>query len=65
MKKLKTILLGLIIPVLVIIFWWYATNYGNTPESILPKISTVGKTIGAMWTAGTLQEDLLISMQRL
>lgn len=64
MKKVKTVLLGLVIPVLVVIFWWYATNYGNTPESILPKISTVGKTIGAMWTAGSLQEDLIISLQR-
>ena len=64
MKKLKTVLLGLIIPVLVLIFWWHATNFGDTPESILPKIDTVGKTIKAMCQDGTLQQDLLISLQR-
>lgn len=64
MKKLKTVLLGLIIPVLVVLFWWYATNYGTTPESILPKISTVGKSIKQMWIAGSLQEDLAISLKR-
>lgn len=64
MEKLKTVLLGLIIPVLVVLFWWYATNYGTTPESILPKISTVGKSIKQMWIAGSLQEDLAISLKR-
>ncbi len=64
MNKLKTVFLGLIIPVLVLIFWWYATNFGVTPESILPKISTVGKTIQQMCKDGTLQEDLLISITR-
>lgn len=64
MEKLKTVLLGLIIPVLVVLFWWYATNYGTTPESILPKISTVGKSIKQMWIAGNLQEDLAISLKR-
>lgn len=64
MEKLKTVLLGLIIPVLVVLFWWYATNYGTTPESILPKISTVGKSIKQMWIAGSLQEDLSISLKR-
>lgn len=64
MEKLKTVLLGLIIPVLVVLFWWYATNYGTTPESILPKISTVGKSIKQMWIAGSLQADLVISLKR-
>lgn len=64
MNKLKTVFLGLIIPVLVLIFWWYATNFGVTPESILPKISIVGKTIQQMCKDGTLQEDLLISITR-
>lgn len=64
MKKLKTILLGIIIPALVLIFWWYTTNFGNTPESILPKISTVGKTFQQMFREGTLQADLFISITR-
>lgn len=64
MKKLNTVLLGLIIPVVVIVFWWYATNFGSTPESILPKISTVGKSIKQMTESGLLQSDLLISIRR-
>lgn len=64
MKKLKTLLLGLIIPILVIILWWYVTTYGNTPESILPKIRTVGQTIGDMLSDGSLAKDLSLSLRR-
>ena len=64
MKRLKTVLLGLIIPATIIIFWWYATNFSNTPESILPKISTVGKTTKQMLASGLLQSDLFISIRR-
>lgn len=64
MKKIKTLLLGLLIPVLVLILWWYVTTFGNTPESILPKIGTVGKTISEMLKEGSLQKDLATSLKR-
>lgn len=64
MKKIKTLLLGLLIPVLVLILWWYVTTFGNTPESILPKIGTVGKTISEMLKDGSLQKDLATSLKR-
>lgn len=64
MKKIKTLLLGLLIPVLVLILWWYVTTFGNTPESILPKIGTVGKTISKMLKDGSLQKDLATSLKR-
>lgn len=64
MKKIKTLLLGLLIPVLVLILWWYVTTFGNTPESILPKIRTVGKTISEMLKDGSLQKDLATSLKR-
>lgn len=64
MKKIKTLLLGLLIPVLVLILWWYVTTFGNTPESILPKIGTVGTTISEMLKEGSLQKDLATSLKR-
>lgn len=63
-EKIRTILLGLIIPVMVVLLWWYVTNYGDTPESILPKISTVGKSMKELIKNGTLQSDLMISIER-
>jgi sulfonate transport system permease protein len=66
MKKdtLKTIALGLVIPVVVIAAWWYVTTYGSTPESILPKISTVLSTLRQITADKTLQKDLGISLVR-
>lgn len=63
-QKAKKILLGLIPPVLILFFWFYATNYTDTPDSILPKISGVGAAFADMWSSGRLQEDLLISISR-
>lgn len=67
MKKdfvIKNILLGLLLPVLVIISWWATTNFGTTPESILPKISTVGSSLKQMIIDGSLAQDLKISLLR-
>lgn len=40
-QKVKQILLGLIVPVLILAAWICATHFGNIPTSILPKISMV------------------------
>lgn len=64
MKKIQSILLGLIVPGLIIILWWYVTNYTDTPAAILPKISSVGERIKLMVESGQLQEDLKISLIR-
>lgn len=66
MKKanVKKILLALIPPVLIILLWHYVTNYTDIPDSILPKISTVGKTFRDMLDLGQLQNDLFISFSR-
>lgn len=64
MNKIKDFLIGLIAPVLVVLLWWYVTNFTNTPESILPKISEVGSTFINMLKSGELQTNLLISLER-
>lgn len=66
MKKetVKKGLLGLIPPVLIIAYWFYATNFTDIPSSILPKISMVGKTFQDMVKSGQLFEDLMVSLSR-
>lgn len=64
MKKLRTVLLGLIIPVLVVLLWWITTTFGNTPETILPKLSSVGNRLVELLSNGKLQGDVLISLER-
>ena len=63
-EKLKKIFLALIPPILIVSFWYYATNFTDIPSSILPKISMVGEAFADMWSKGQLQEDLLISLTR-
>ncbi len=66
MKKeiVKTVLLALIIPVLVVLAWFLTTNFGNMPQSLLPKISQVIKIFIDMCKKGQLQSDLGISLIR-
>lgn len=63
-KKIKSVLLGILLPMVILLLWFYSTNYTDTPESILPRISTVGKKIAEMVQTGQLQEDLGISLGR-
>lgn len=60
-RRIRKILLGVIPPVIIAIFWAYATTYGNTPTAILPTIPSVGKTFVAMIKSGQLQTDLMAS----
>ena len=61
-KNAKNILLALIPPVIILLAWYYATNYGNTPPAILPKISAVGQAFIANTKSGQLQNDLKESL---
>lgn len=63
-SHIKTIVLGLLIPASVVLLWWFATNFTQTPESILPKISTVGKSFCNMLQDGSLAADLRVSLLR-
>lgn len=58
MKKIKNILLGIIIPVLILLLWWYVTNFTDTPSTILPKISAVGERLRLMIENGQLHSRI-------
>lgn len=64
MEKTKNVLLSILIPVVVVIFWYYATNYTDISGSILPKISKVGVAFQDLVQKGQLQEDLSVSIGR-
>jgi sulfonate transport system permease protein len=66
MKKnfVRKTALGLIIPILVVLCWYYASCYSGIPEGILPSISKVGNTCKNMIASGQLQTDLLVSFGR-
>ena len=64
MKKGHRRLLGLIIPIIIVIAWYIATNYTDLPETILPKISSVFNTGIEMIKSGQLPNDIGISIGR-
>ena len=59
----KTVL-GLVIPVIIVTFWFYVTTFGSIPTGILPSIPKVGETFVEMIQTGQLQQDLLVSLSR-
>lgn len=61
---LRKILLALLVPVLVVLAWYYVTTYGSIPEGILPAIPKVGNTFSGMVESGQLKADLAVSLSR-
>lgn len=64
MQKTKQLLLSGIIPVLIIVGWYYVTNYTDTPKAILPKISAVGTAFVKQAENGQLADDVSVSVKR-
>lgn len=64
MKKIQNIFLGLLVPILILVLWWYMTNFTDTPETILPKLSNVGIQFKNMLLDGSLAANLGISLKR-
>lgn len=60
----RKVILALIIPVLIIILWVKATSSGNISSGVLPSIEKVGETFVTLIQNGQLQDDLLVSLQR-
>lgn len=60
--KVKNILLALIPPAIIIFAWFYATNFGNVPQAILPKISLVKDAFVSSTKSGQLLNDLKESL---
>ena len=63
-QKVKQILLGLIVPVLILAAWICAIHFGNIPTSILPKISMVWQAFLEMLQSGQLWNDLSVTLSR-
>lgn len=57
-------LLAFVIPVLVLLVWHLATTYRDIPTGILPTLTMVRQAFVEMLHTGELQNDLLISLQR-
>lgn len=64
MKAAKRRLLGVILPIVIIVAWYAATNFSNIPETILPKIGSVVGTGVEMTKSGQLPTDIGISIGR-
>jgi sulfonate transport system permease protein len=60
--KVKNILLALIPPAIIVFAWYYATNFGDVPQAILPKISGVKEAFLSTTKSGQLQNDLKESL---
>ncbi|WP_443769954.1 ABC transporter permease [Anaerostipes sp.] len=67
-KNIQNVLVFLnmiLLPILIIIAWHYATVSGAMSTLILPKISTVFETLKTEITHGTLVSDIAISLSRI
>jgi len=53
----KTIL-ALVIPIIVVILWFYETTYGGIPVGILPSISKVGDAFQSVLENGAVTGGL-------
>lgn len=64
MSRVRRLMLGFLIPVVVLIVWWYVTTFTDTPKSILPALPDVGRTFMRIWGSGQLPQDLSVSLLR-
>ena len=64
MKKVANVLLGLVVPALIILVWWYVTTFTDTPSTILPGLGSVWARFRQMLSSGQLLTDLKISLLR-
>lgn len=64
MKILKKALLGVTVPFIILIAWWFVTANGLIPSSLLPTLQSVKSAFIEATQSGQLQSDLLISLKR-
>ncbi|MGN0553267.1 MAG: ABC transporter permease [Oscillospiraceae bacterium] len=63
-RKITDTLLGLIVPAVIVLMWWYVTTFKNIPNTILPSLPDVGKRFSVLLGSGKLADDLKISLLR-
>lgn len=64
MKIWKKALLGVTVPFIILIAWWFVTANGLIPSSLLPTLQSVKSAFIEATQSGQLQSDLLISLKR-
>ena len=64
-QKLLIFINMIILPVLIVLAWHFATSTGAMSTLILPKISTVLETLKEQIANGTLPGDIGISLSRI
>ncbi len=62
--RVKKLVLGFVIPIVILVLWYTATTFMNVPTTILPKIRNVIVTAVDMSKTGQLPVDLGISIGR-
>lgn len=62
--RLKSMLLVVIPPILLVLFWQYAADVGWISPHILPAPSKIGAAFVEFWTDHTYQEYFLVSANR-
>lgn len=62
--KITDMFLGFIVPLVIVILWWYVTTFTDIPNTILPSLSDVAKRFVSLLDSGKLIDDLKISLLR-
>lgn len=62
--KIKNIILTLLLPVVILVFWELGVKYGSINGNVIPPPTTLVKTFISLISTGKLQSGLLISFQR-
>ena len=63
-NKITDFILGLIVPAVIILLWWYVTTFTDVPNTILPSIPDVGERLKILLESRKLADDLKISLMR-
>lgn len=63
-RVIRKTILALVIPVIIIMIWFYTTTYMAIPKGILPTIPDVGQTFLEMLKSGQLESDIAVSISR-
>lgn len=63
MKHAKR-LIGLILPLILLLVWWYATTFTAMSHAILPSLPEVAQAFSDLTADGTLWGDLSVSLGR-
>lgn len=63
-RVIRKTILALVIPVIIIMIWFYTTTYMVIPKGILPTIPDVGQTFLEMLKSRQLENDIAVSISR-